>query len=276
VSPMRCEVVKAGRLLLSALVPAVLVACDVPSAAPPVAGAPTLTAAPVASPTPAGAVSPPTPPTVLLEVMSGASAAPAGPGAYRFHVEVPQVAGRAASLLAVDAAIRGTLVRQVNDFLDAARDGPAGPTPSDLTCTNRSLRITTRLAVLRVDCTEYQTGAAHPSTVTHAFNCDLSSGRVLRLQDVFSPGAAYLGLLSTAAQDQLRGRLGQVDEQTLLEGTGPVVENFKVFLLDRGALVIVFARYQVRPGPAGEPEVSIPLATLQHYLARGIPELTAG
>lgn len=276
-SPMRCEVVTAGRLLLSALVPAVIAACEAPSASSPIAGLPAATSStPVASATPASTASPATPPAVQVEAMNGASAAPTGSGAYRFRVEVPRLEGRAASVLAVDATIRGTLQRHLNDFLDVARDGPAGPAPSDLTCTNRSLRVTARLAVLRVDCTEYQAGAAHPSTVTHAFNCDLSAGRVLALQDLFSSGSAYLGVLSTAAQDQLRSRLGQADDQALIQGTGPVVENFKVFLLDRGALVIVFAPYQVAPGAAGQPEVSIPLADLQRYLARGVPQLAAG
>jgi hypothetical protein len=213
---------------------------------------------------------------VQVEVRSDASQTPTGPGAYRYHVEVPQLTGPAAPLLAIDATIRGALQRRLNDFLDAARAGPAGPAPSELTCTSRTLSVTPRLAVLRVDCSEFQAGAAHPNSATHAFNCDLTAGRVLRLQDLFGPGSAYLDVLSTAAQTQLRSKLGQTDDQALFQGTAPIVDNFKVFLLDRNALIIVFARYQVAAGTAGQPEVSVPLADLRRYLARGVPQLTDG
>jgi hypothetical protein len=136
-------------------------------------------------------------------------------------------------------------------------------------CRSRTVRLTGRLAVLRVDCTEYQTGAAHPSSRTRTFNCDLAVGRLLALQDLFGIGSAYLSVISEAARDQL-ARLHAVDDRTLADGTAPAAANFRDFLLTQAALVIVFARYQVAPGAAGQPEVSIPYPALEKYLAPGV------
>jgi hypothetical protein len=269
------EIVTAG--VLSGLLSLSLAGCGYVRVPPPVAGG-SASPAPVASvPSVPSARPSPVPPGVRVEVETGASAAPTGQGAYRYRVEVPRLTGPPeARNQAVGAVIRGRLLRGLSDFVEAAKAAPAGPVPSDLTCTSRTVRVTSRLAVLRVDCAEYRAGDARPSTVTHAFNCDLTSGRVLVLQDLFGPGSAYLSVLSAAAQAQLRAKLGPTDQSTLAQGSAPVVENFRVFLLDGAALVIVFARYQVAPEAAGEPEVSVPYAELQRYFARGTATLLDG
>jgi hypothetical protein len=273
---MAREAVTFGRLLLFALAMTGLLACEGADTQPPAADAttPATTPSPVAAP---AAISPaPAPPVVRVDTMKDASPNQTGAGAYRYSVQVPQLEGDAPRIMAIDAAIKGALQRDIDAFVGGARAAPADPTLSDLTCQSRTIRLTSRLAVLRVDCTDYHAGAAHPNTATRTFNCDLRAGHVLSLQDLFSGGSGYLEVLSTAARAQLRADGLAVDEQTLDEGTAPVVDNFKSFLLQGGALVVVFATYQVAPGAAGQPEISVPYDDLQRYLARGITELLPG
>jgi hypothetical protein len=277
------EVRAAGGVLVAALLAAGLVSCDARAPSPSAGALTQPSPSPAAtdegaSPSPTPSASPsqaPSPPTVHVGTLSGTSPNDTGPGAYRYQVEYPRLDGLGGGReVTLDTAMQGTLQREVYDFVDAARAAPMGPTRSELDCHSRTVRLTGRLAVLRVDCTEYQAGAAHPTTTTTTFNCDLDGGRVLALQDLFGIGSTYLTVLSDAARDQLT-RLHVADEQTLVDGTAPVAANFRDFLLTQAALVVVFARYQVAPGTAGQPEVSVPYQALDPYLAPRVRELVA-
>jgi len=204
---------------------------------------------------------------------SGASPAQSGPGAYRYSVEVPQLVGVAAHGQTLDGLIRGALQRDLDAFLTAAQDAQA---PTDLTCMSRTIRVTTKLAVLRVDCTSIQTGVARPTTVTHTFNCDLVGTRILTLQDLFSAGSAYLEVLSEAARARFPAQATPAADRSIVDGTAPVPANFKAFLLDQSALLIVFPDFQVSPGSAAAPQVAVAYGDLQRYFAAGIADLLAG
>lgn len=216
-----------------------------------------------------------TPASVRVAVLTSSSPSTSGPGAFRYHVEYPQLEGDTAQLRALNSVMEGTIQRDLAAFQDTARTGPSGADVSQLTCKSATERVGLKLAVLRVDCSEFQAGAAHPSTSTHTFNCDLSRGRVLRLQDLFTQGAQYLTVLSEASRQQLRAKLESQDDRTLADGTAPVVDNFKDFLLKKDALVIVFAKYQVASPSAGQPEVEVSYGDLERYFAPGIKELAA-
>ena len=259
-----------GVVLVSlALLPAALVACNV--ATPAVtnqsgAPGPGLSTPPPPSPSPKAT-------QVGTDVLIGSSPGGNGAGPYRYRVEYPKLEGNPGLVLTIDSVIRGSIQRDVAQFLDAARNAPPNAGPSNLDCMTRTDRTTDRLAVLRVDCTEYQAGAAHPSASSHTFNCDLARGRVLSLQDLFTQGSEYLTVLSEAARQQLPAKLGLGDDKTLADSTSPAVDNFKDFLLEKDALVIVFARYLVVDGSAGQPEVDISYADLERYFANGVKGL---
>ena len=262
------HVVAIGRLLLAALLPGALAACGTADVSPPAADqlsppppSPIVSAAPSAAPAP-----PPTP----VDALTGNSPPSTGPGAYRYRVEVPQLEGAGSRAQAVDAFIRSAVQRAVDGFLDEARAAPAGPAPSDLACTGRTVRTSVRLAALRVDCSERLAGADRRAAGTLTFNCDLGAGRVLSLQDLFAAGRAYLDVLSEAARTQLRPRLPAGDERALEDATGPVVDNFRTFVLDRTALVLVLTGRLEAPGQL---EVAVPYADLQRYLGPGVPDL---
>lgn len=266
-------VVAIGRGLLAILVLQGLLGCAATDVPPPAAdqNAPSASAAPspVASVVPAS----PSPPSVRVDTENGASPAQSGPGAYRYSVQIPQLVGVAAHGEMLDTLIRSTLQRDLDTFLTAAQDAQS---PTDLTCTSRPIRLTTRLAVLRVDCTSSQAGVARPTTVIHTFNCDLAGARILTLQDLFSAGSAYLEVLSEAARAKLPPQATPAGDRSIVDGTAPVADNFKAFLLDQGALVIVFPGFQVAPGAAAAPQVAVSYDDLQRYLAAGIANLLPG
>jgi hypothetical protein len=267
-------VVAIGRGLLAVLVLQGLLACsatDVPPAPEANRAAPSASAAPspVASVVPVS----PSPPTVRIDMENGASPSQSGPGAYRYSVQIPQLVGVATHGDTLDTLIRATVQRDLATFLSAAQDAQS---PIDLTCMSSTVRVTTKLAVLRVDCTSSQTGVARSATVTHTFNCDLAGTRILRLQDLFSGGSAYLDVLSEAARARFPVQATPAADRSIVDGTAPVADNFKAFLLDQGELVIVFPDFQVAPGSAAAPKVAISYDDLQRYFAAGIASLLSG
>jgi hypothetical protein len=218
------------------------------------------------------------PPAVQTMTLTGASAGTSGPGAYRYRVEYPQIGGPPVLVRSINAAIQGTLQRQVNDFVAAARVSTATAAVSELACSSRTVRVTPRLAVLRTDCTRHLAGDPGPTSLVDTFNVDLTRGRLLALQDLFSAGSRYLTVLSDESRQQLRSSLPGADDAALQAGTGPAVDDFVAFLLERDALVIVFAQYRPAAGPAGEagpPEVSIPYPHLERYFAAATIDLLA-
>jgi hypothetical protein len=271
---MEPMMVAIGRGLLAVLVMQGLLACAATDA-PPAPATDQTAPPPSPAPSPVASVVPvaPSPPTVRVDVESGASASQSGPGAYRYSVQVPQLVGVAAHGQTLDGLIRGTLQRDVDTFLTAAQDAQA---PTDLTCTSRTIRVTTKLAVLRVDCTSSQARVARPTTVTRTFNCDLAGARILALQDLFGPGSAYLEVLAEAARARFPAQATPAADRSIIDGTAPVADNFKAFLLDQSALVIVFPDFQVSPASAAAPQVTVSYDDLKRYFAAGIADLLAG
>lgn len=214
-----------------------------------------------------------TPPSVQVAVFAGSSSNLSGPGAYRYRVEYPQLEGDVGKVRGIDAIIQSTIQRDVTAFMEASK-GPAGTGLSELDCKSRTVRAGASLAVLRVDCAEHHPGMANTSS--HTFNCDLRRGRVLALQDLFTQGSQYLNVLSVAAGQQLRSQLRPDDQRALADVTAPIVDNFKNFLLQEDALVIVFAKLRAQPGADGPPEVEISYRDLERYFARGIKQLVGG
>jgi len=258
-----------GRTLLVGLLLLSLAACADSDVPPPAVREATPAPSPVAS----VAAPLPSPPTVRVDRMTAASAAQAGPGAYRYDVQVPQLVGVEPHGQALDSEIRDTLQRDVNDFLAAAQSAQS---PTDLTCASQAVRLTGKLAVLRVDCTSSQAGVARPVTVTHTFNCDLAGARILTLQDLFSAGSAYLDVLSGAARSQFPPHATPAAGRSVADATAPVAANFRAFLLGPTALVIVFPDFLTAPATAAPPEVSVSYDDLERYFAPRITDLLTG
>jgi len=112
------------------------------------------------------------------------------------------------------------------------------------------------------------TFGAHGNTYFKTFVFDLSTGKQVSLENVFTPGAHYLDRLSTISRAGLPTVIGEFADVSFIEGgTRPEARNFENFFFDDPVLVILFPPYQVAPYAAGPQTLRIPLAELSDILA---------
>lgn len=111
------------------------------------------------------------------------------------------------------------------------------------------------------------TMGAHPNTYYRTFVFDAKTGEGLHLDDLFSPTADYLGVLSVLSREKLAVQMEKAggvapDADMLDAGTTPDADNFQNFYLEGADLVLIFPPYQVAPYVYGTQEVRIPRAEL--------------
>lgn len=116
--------------------------------------------------------------------------------------------------------------------------------------------------------TMYQdTFGAHGNTFFRTFTFDKSTGEGLVLADLFTPGSAYLDVLTKLSREKLENQLGSfADSEMIDSGTTAYDDNFQNFYLDGDALVLLFPPYQVAAYAAGPQTVRIPLGELGDLL----------
>lgn len=115
--------------------------------------------------------------------------------------------------------------------------------------------------------TSYFTGGAHGGQEIYAFNYDLENKKPITLDDIFGSVPNYLSRISEFALNDLRTELrsamgdGKPDENMLISGTAPTIDNYKHFTLgSSGTITFYFPQYQVAPYAAGEQTVTMPLS----------------
>lgn len=114
-------------------------------------------------------------------------------------------------------------------------------------------------------------GAAHPMHAIEVFNYNLTTGKEVRLADVFKTNSTYLDVFSQVSRKELMDKVQNDDSKTLVEGTAPQAENFKNWNLQANGVLITFNEYQVAPYVFGQPEIVIPYSALTNVLAPESP-----
>jgi hypothetical protein len=128
------------------------------------------------------------------------------------------------------------------------------------------------LVSVEFDIGGYYAGAAHPNSYTGVINYDARNGKILRLSDLFKPGARYLPAISTYAikdlnsQGKAKGADSMLDDEMIQSGAGPDAKNFKSWTITRKGLALTFDAYQVAPYAAGPQHVLIPYSALKHLI----------
>lgn len=118
----------------------------------------------------------------------------------------------------------------------------------------------------------YYAGAAHPNSYTQVINYDVKNGKPLKLADLFKPNTKYLQAMSAFAiknlksQAKTQGADSMLTDETIQEGAGPQLKNFKSWTITRKGLAITFDSYQVAPYAAGPQEVVIPYSALKDLI----------
>lgn len=109
----------------------------------------------------------------------------------------------------------------------------------------------------------YIEGDPHPLSIFWSVNYNFRDNREIVLADLFNPGSNYLPALSDLSREKLESQLREYYSQELIElGTAPEPENFSVFFLTKGKLVITFNVYAVAPYAAGSQTIEIPYEEL--------------
>ena len=112
----------------------------------------------------------------------------------------------------------------------------------------------------------YYAGAAHPNTYSVTFNYDLSKKQMLKLADLFRPGANYLPAISNYCGTDLKKTLADAFFE---DGVLAKEENYKNWTLQLDGLQILFDPYQVAPYAAGTQKVVIPLSIIKDMVLPG-------
>jgi hypothetical protein len=114
------------------------------------------------------------------------------------------------------------------------------------------------------------TGGAHGTSSSSVLNYDVKAGKLLKLADVFKPGAKYVPLLSSYCIKDLKKQSSSngniLPDETIQEGAGPSARNFDSWTISKKGLLITFDAYLVGPYAAGPQYVLIPYSALKDLL----------
>src|SRR5215813_13766303 len=95
----------------------------------------------------------------------------------------------------------------------------------------------------------------------------MKNGKVLKLSDLFKPGAKYLAALSTYCisdlKKQSKDKQGMLDDSSINTGASPTAQNFHSWTIRRNGISVEFNAYQVGPYAAGAQTVVVPYSTLK-------------
>ncbi len=123
----------------------------------------------------------------------------------------------------------------------------------------------------------YSAGAAHPNSYTEVVNFDLKNGKLLKLADLFTPGAKYLQALSTYCIQDLKkqakeqGQDAMLDDDWIKRGAGAELTNYDNWTITRKGLGITFDPYQVAAYAAGPQRVVVPYSALKEIIKLDSP-----
>lgn len=192
---------------------------------------------------------------------------------YSIETRWPQLTGDAARVAPFNQAVRKIVFPKADEFKKAARAEAADPelakTRPNAPLYTRELDYTVNFAnrdfvSLLFSFYEY-TGGAHGNTGTAAFNYDLARGRLIKLGDLFKPGASYLRVISDYCISELQ-KLQVGTGEWIAGGAGPKLENYGSWNVTPQGLRITFDAYQVASYAEGPQEVIVPYSLLKDLI----------
>jgi len=201
---------------------------------------------------------------------------------YEVDVEYPQLTGFVdPNFEKFNQAARGLAAKKVADFkkemTPTPADEPAADLPgenlgSDLGMSYEVVLAKDELISIEFTVSSYSAGAAHPNSYTEVLNFDLKNGKLLKLADLFQPGAKYVQALSRYAIDDLKKQGKKAGDDAMLEddwiqkGAAADPANFDNWTITKQGLELTFDPYQVGPYAAGPQQVLAPYAALRDII----------
>jgi hypothetical protein len=204
---------------------------------------------------------------------------------YKIEAEYPQATGALDNRFdKFNQEAKNLVTRRISAFkketTDVAPDD--GTTPdaspeSESSVPVDSLDISYRIALAKDDLISiefevgsYSSGAAHPNSYSEVLNYDVKAGKVIKLTDLFNPGAKYLQLISAYCikdlKRQSKSKDSLLDDQTIQNGAGPDAQNYESWTLTKKGLEITFDPYQVASYAAGPQRVVVPYSALKELI----------
>ncbi len=204
---------------------------------------------------------------------------------YKLEAEYPQAAGAADNRFEkFNQEAKNLVVRRITEFKkqtaevskDEATAGASEPTPDTSAVPGNTLDISYDVALAKDDLISihfnlgsYSSGAAHPNSYSEVLNYDVKAGKVLKLADLFNPGAKYLQAISAYCIKDLKKQSkskGSILEGPFDSGAGPEAKNYQSWNITRKGLEITFDPYQVGPYAAGPQSVLVPYSALKDLI----------
>ena len=169
--------------------------------------------------------------------------------------------------------IQGTAISESHGVRNLANEAPwtwhsiqAEEGESSFSASYDVIFFAPRLLSLRFTFFAYHFGAAHPNHWTRTLNLFLDPVYRLELRHFFGSARDYLRQLSERIRAKLTTRCSNseldLNDDWVLEGTKPKLENFATFNFSASGLLFSFDEYSVGPYAAGRQEVWVPFSEL--------------
>jgi hypothetical protein len=202
---------------------------------------------------------------------------------YEIDAAYPQLTGSVdPNYEKFNQTVRSLINRKVSDFKKEMAPSPEDEPPdtsnpalnesmgSDITIGYTVALAKDDLISIEFTVSSYSAGAAHPNSYTEVVNFDLKNGKLLKLADLFPPGAKYLQTLATYCIQELakrtKGPDAMLDTEWIQKGAAPELTNYDNWTITKKGLGITFDPYQVGPYAAGPQNILVPYSALKQII----------
>lgn len=197
---------------------------------------------------------------------------------YEIAAQYPQLTGgNNPNLEKFNQAARGAVTRKVAGFKKdmAPEEGenteetrPSDSMGSDLTISYTVALAQDDLVSIDFEVSSYFQGAAHPNSYSDTLNYDLKNGKLLKLADLFKPGAKYLQAIANYCIADLKKQATEkgLQPEEIEKGAAAKSDNYLSWTLTKRGLGIGFDPYQVGPYAVGPQYVLVPYSDLKDLI----------
>jgi len=197
---------------------------------------------------------------------------------YAIEVQYPQLTGgNNPNLEKFNQAARAAVTRKVAGFKKdvAPEEGenteetrPEDSMGSDLSISYSVALAQDDLVSIDFEVSNYFQGAAHPNHYSDTLNYDLKNGKVLKLAELFKPGAKYLQAIANYCIADLKKQAGDkgLMAEEIEKGAAAKMDNYLSWTITKRGLGFGFDPYQVGPYAAGPQFVLVPYSDLKDLI----------
>jgi hypothetical protein len=199
---------------------------------------------------------------------------------FEIDVQYPQLSGSGSpNYEKFNQTVRGLVTKKVAGFKTERAPTADDPPPTELESLGSDLTIGYTVALAKddlisvmLDVGSYSAGAAHPNSYSETVNFDLRNGKLLKLADLFQPGAKYLQTIAAYCvadlkkQGKQKGGESMLDDDWVERGAEPDAQNYGSWTIGKKGLGITFDSYQVAAYAAGPQHVLVPYSALKDLI----------